>query len=230
MKLIKRLLGIIFVLVIVISCITLYRGHKLYTEAITKISIDNKIEEIQSKKHYATSDKIPQDFKNAIIAIEDHRFYNHGAIDIISIGRAFFSNIKNMKLAEGGSTLTQQLAKNMYFTQEKKFERKIAEIFVAFDLQKKLSKDDILELYLNIVYFGDGYTGIGSASLGYFDKDPDELTLSEITLLAGLPNAPSAYALSSNSTLAKERQNMVINAMYTYKFIDQNTFNSLKQD
>ncbi len=229
MKLLKKLLVTIILVVLIISSIVIYRGHKLYTEAVDKVSIDKKIEEIKARKNYTESSKIPQDFKNAIIAIEDHRFYNHGAIDIISIGRSVVTNIKNMDLVEGGSTITQQLAKNMYFSQEKKFERKIAELFVAFDLQKELSKDDILELYLNIIYFGDGYTGIGNASLGYFNKKPNELTLSEVTLLAGLPNAPSAYALSSNSTLAKERQNMVIDAMYTYKYIDETTFNSLKK-
>ncbi len=91
---------------------------------------------------------------------------------------------------EGGSTITQQLAKNIFFTQEKKFSRKMAEIFAAIDLEKNYSKDDIIEMYMNTIYFGDGYYGIGAASRGYFKKEPSELTLDELTLLAGIPNAP----------------------------------------
>lgn len=139
---------------------------------------------------YVTIDKIPAKFKYAIIAVEDHRYESHGAIDFISIMRAVYRNISEFSLVEGGSTITQQFAKNTFFTQEKKFTRKMAEVFAAIDLEKMYSKDDIIEMYMNTIYFGDGYYGIGAASRGYFDKEPAELTLDEITLLAGIPNAP----------------------------------------
>ena len=219
MKTIKRIVIFIIIIGIVICGYITYNGYKLYSSVISKMSIEEKVEEIRSKKNYTTIDKIPKDFCNAVIAIEDNRFRKHGAIDIRSIGRAVVTNIKNMKLIEGGSTITQQLAKNMYFSQSKKFTRKIAEILIADDLEKNYDKDEILELYLNIIYFGDGYTGIYNASMGYYNKAPNELNLDEITMLAGLPNAPSVYALSNNPKFAKERQEEVIKAMYLYNYI-----------
>ena len=111
---------------------------------------------------------------NAVISVEDHRFYKHPGIDIISIGRAVINDIKAMSFVEGGSTITQQLAKNIYFTQEKKIERKIAEVFMAFDIEKKYDKNEILELYVNTSYFGDGYYTVKEASRGYFAKEPPD--------------------------------------------------------
>lgn len=228
MKGIKKLIGIIFLIILITISIVTYNGYKLYKDVINNTSIEDKIKSIKSKDNYIDISQIPKDLKNATIAIEDHRFYDHGPIDIFSIGRAIFKNIKDMNLSEGGSTITQQLAKNMYFSQEKKFERKIAEIFVAFDLENKISKDEILGLYLNVIYYGDGYTGIGNASKGYFNKVPSKLNLDEITILAGLPNAPSVYALSSNPELAKERQRIVLDSMYLYNYIDKETLDSFK--
>ena len=161
-------------------------------------------------------------YQNAVIAVEDHRFEKHGGIDIIGTCRAIVTNITSFSLVEGGSTITQQLARNLYFTQEQSFTRKIAELLVAFDLEKNYSKDQILELYINTIYFGEGYYGIKEACEGYFDKEPLELTFDEITLLAGLPNAPSAYSLSDNEDLARRRQQIVINQMKKYNFIDEN--------
>lgn len=188
----------------------------MYDNAIEKTSIEKRVEQLRANKNYVTIKEIPKNMQLAMVSVEDRRFYTHSGIDIISIGRAVITDIKAMSLVAGGSTITQQLAKNMYFTMEKKFERKVAEIFVAFDLEKKYSKDDILELYLNVVYFGDGHYGIKEAAQGYFNKEPKELSLEEITVLAGLPNAPSAYELSNKTALTKQRQNIVIDAMLKY--------------
>ena len=125
-----------------------------------------------------------------------------------------------MELVEGGSTISQQLAKNMYFSFEKKFTRKVAEVFVAMDLEEKYSKDEILSYYINVIYFGDGYYGLGEASRGYYSKTVDKLNFDEITTLAGLPNAPSAFALSTNPDLAKKRQELVINQMKKYGYLE----------
>ena len=150
---------------------------------------------------------------NAVIAVEDRRFYKHNGIDPISIGRAIITDIKEMSLAEGGSTITQQVAKNNLFTQEKKATRKIAEMFAARDIEKMCSKNEIFELYVNTSYFGDGYYCVKDAAEGYFDKAPKDMDLYECTLLAGIPNAPSVYAPTKNPELAKQRQAQVLKKM-----------------
>ena len=175
-KFIKAILVILILICIVVCSVVVVNGYKMYREKIDEVSIETKVESIRSDKNYITMDEIPTDFKNAIIAVEDHRFYEHGYIDIISIGRAVVNNIKTMSLAEGGSTITQQLAKNMYFTMEKKFTRKVAEVFVARKLEQMYTKDEILEMYINVAYFGDGLYGLKEAANGYFDKEPLELT------------------------------------------------------
>lgn len=109
----------------------------------------------------------------------------------------------------------------LYFTQEQRFSRKIAELFVAFDLEEEYSKEDILELYCNMIYYGDGYYGIKEASLGYFGKDPKDLTLAECSLLAGLPNAPSVYSPTKNPALSKKRQESVLTQMVKYEYITE---------
>ncbi len=227
------LLKIFNFILIIVTAIVLYiiiSGYIMYKNAVDSVSIEQKITQIKSSSYYTSKEDIPDTYKKATVATEDHRFYEHGAIDVISIGRAVITDISTLSLKEGGSTITQQLAKNMYFSQERKFERKIAEVFVAIDLEKNYSKDDILEYYLNVIYFGDGLTGIGQASKGYFNKLPSELTLYEQTLLVGIPNAPSAYALSSNSTLAEERQNYVLDAMVTYNYITKEEAENVKEN
>ena len=159
----------------------------------------------------------PKTYINAVIAIEDHRFYKHPGIDIIAINRALINDLKNRNFLEGGSTITQQLAKNIYFTQNKLIERKIAEVFMAFKFESVLDKDEILELYLNTSYFGRGFYSIREASLGYFDKEPINMTDYESTYLAGIPNAPSIYG--ENEKLALERQGQVLNQMVKYGYL-----------
>ena len=193
----------------------------MYKTAIEEMSIEDKVKEIQSKENYTKISELPQMYINAVISVEDHRFYEHGGIDIIAIGRAAINDIKAMSFVEGGSTITQQLSKNIYFTQEKKIERKIAEVFMAFEIEKRYEKDFILELYLNTSYFGDGYYTVKEASQGYFGKEPKDMTDSECILLAGIPNAPSAYSPTKNPELAKQRQKQVINKMIKYKYLTQ---------
>lgn len=213
MKVIKKIV-LFFVLIIVISLGYLtYKGYKMYDDAISKIDIETKVITIQSYKDYVYFEYLPDDYITAVIDVEDHRFYNHNGLDFISIVRSLINNIKAKEIVEGGSTITQQLAKNMYFTQEQKFERKIAEIFLVYDLEEKYEKEEIFELYVNTSYFGDGYYGIGQAAKGYLDKDAKDMTLLESTLLAGIPNAPSVYAPTKNPDLAIARQKQVIRKM-----------------
>lgn len=217
-KLILKILLWIFIILFILCSIVLGLGYLKYKEATDKISVIDRVKEIQENDNYTKLENISDDYKNAVIAIEDHRFYNHKGIDVLSIIRSTYVNFKIKSLDYGASTITQQVGRLMYFTQEKSPIRKVAEIFVAFDLEKNYSKDEILELYLNLMYFGNGYYGIYDAAEGFFDKAPDELTLYEASYLAGLPNAPSVY--SENDELGEERRVQVINAMKKYGYID----------
>ena len=219
MKIFKILIIIAFLIGCSIVGFYTYQGYNMYKEAIYETPIEKRVQELKSDENYTNIEKLPDMYKNAVIAVEDHRFYEHGAIDIVSIGRAIYTNIKEFDLVEGGSTLTQQLAKNIYFTQDKKLIRKIAEVFMAFELEKELTKDEIFELYVNTSYFGDGYYNVKEASNGYFDKEPIDMTDYEATLLAGLPNAPSVYAPTKNPDLARQRQKQVISKLVKYNYI-----------
>ncbi len=167
------------------------------------------------------------EYRNAVICVEDHRFYNHGPVDFISIGRAIFVNLKSKEFKEGGSTITQQLAKNIVFNQENSWLRKLGEIFASYELEKNYSKSEIFELYVNTCYFGDNYYGLYNASYGYYKKDPKDLNLDEATMLAGIPNAPSVYSPNINPSLAKKRQKHVLRKMLEYGYITENEFNSI---
>lgn len=166
MKMLKKvgfIILIIFLIVVSIGLIFIENGYDMYISALESIPLEEMISNIREKENYSKIEEIPQMHKNAVIAIEDHRFYKHCGIDIISIGRATINDIKAMKFVEGGSTITQQLSKNIYFTQEKKMTRKIAEVFMSFEIEKNCKKDEILELYLNTSYFGDGYYTVKEA-------------------------------------------------------------------
>lgn len=215
------ILSIILILIIIVGAF-LYQGYSLYKQAITEMSIQDKIKEIKNKtENYTNYDELPQNYVNAVVAVEDRKFFEHKGIDIVAIARAIITDIKEMELAEGGSTITQQLAKNTYFTQKKEFTRKIAEVFMAFQYEKECSKEEIFELYVNTMYFGDGYYCIYDAAQGYFDKNVEEMNLYECTLLAGIPNAPSVYAPTKNPELAKQRQAQVLYKMVKYNFLTQ---------
>jgi len=188
-------------------------GYSLYRASTSEIGVQEKINSIRSSEDYTTIDGISKDFLDAIVSVEDHRFYNHNGIDLIAIGRSVISNIDAGKIVMGGSTITQQLAKNLFFTHEQKLERKIAEVFVVRELEKNYSKKEILELYVNVIYYGDGYSGIKQASRGYFNTSPSEITLSQSLLLAGLPQSPENYALSKNYEKAKKRSEIVLMSM-----------------
>lgn len=221
MKILKRIIICIILIILFAVGIVTYKGYTIYKQALNEISVKDKVAEIQSQENYTKIENLPEFYLNAVVAVEDHRFYDHGAIDIISIGRAIWTNVKSFELREGGSTITQQLAKNIYFTQEKTALRKIAEIFMAFEIEKNCDKDEILELYVNTSYFGDGYYCVKEAANGYFDKEPIDMNEYESSMLAGIPNAPSVYAPTKNPDLAKQRQNQVLDRMVKYEYITE---------
>lgn len=180
-------------------------------------------------KEIISLNNIPLQLQQAIIAIEDNRFYTHYGFDIEGILRAMLVNLQKGEIVEGGSTITQQLAKNLFLSQEQTMIRKLEEFILALDFELVYSKEEILELYLNTIYFGSGSYGIKDAAKNYFDKAPDELTLSECALLAGIPNAPSLYSPYENLHLARMRQSIVLSAMVKQGYIGPSLANKAKQ-
>lgn len=228
MKFIKKLIISIIVLIILICSIIFLVGHSYYTKALKEKPLFTRVDEITSQEHFVKFEDMSTYYRNAVISVEDHRFYDHGPVDFIAIARATFTNIKSGALREGGSTITQQVAKNVVFTQEATWIRKIAEIFAAYDLEKNYDKKEIFEIYVNTSYFGDGYYGIYDASYGYYNKAPKDLNLDESSMLAGVPNAPSVYAPTVNPDLAKKRQYHVLNTMLEYGYITKEESLSVK--
>lgn len=228
MKILKKILIILFILILLAGTFAFLIGYGYYSNTLHEKSLTERVEEVTSKEHYLSFDELPKNYINAVIAVEDHRYYNHGPIDPIGIARALYTNIRDGEFDEGGSTITQQVAKNVIFNQDKTLIRKLGEVFGAFDLEKNYSKDEILALYVNSSYFGDGYYCIYDASMGYFNKEPKDLNLDEASMLAGIPNAPSVYAPTVNPDLAKKRQAHVLNKMVEYGYITQEEADSIK--
>ena len=209
----KYLAAMIMAAGICLCAMVIMDGYHMYRDAVAEVSLEDKVASIRSKENYTTFDELPEIYVDAVLSVEDHRFYNHPGIDMIAIGRAVFNDIRAGAFVEGGSTVTQQLAKNMYFSQEKELVRKVAEVLVAFDVERNYSKNEILELYVNTIYYGNGYYCVKDASMGYFGKEPGDMTDYESTLLAGIPNAPSCYAPTVSQELAARRQQQVLDRL-----------------
>jgi len=185
-----------------------------------------KIANIFDKQHryYASFNEIPPRIVEALVAIEDTTFFEHSGVNFDAIFRAIVKDIKARKMVEGASTITQQLVKNKLLTREKKLSRKIKELIYSFKLEHALTKEQILERYLNEIYFGHGYYGIKTAADGYFHKKLSDLTLKEMAILVGLPKAPSTYAPTKNYDISMGRGNRVITRMHTLGWIDDTTY------
>ena len=168
-------------------------------------------------------EKIPEILKKAFLATEDVRFYDHIGIDYRGVIRAMWENVTHREVIEGGSTITQQLARNAYLNQERTFSRKIQEMFLALKIEHRHSKDEILEMYLNQIYFGRGVYGIQAASKYYFNKNVEDLDLNECAMLAGIPKSPNYYSPLNNLDEAQKRKAVVLNQMAKYGFISFST-------
>lgn len=202
-KIFKRFLILTVVLCLLATVVispTLYRGIKLYQGAVHSVSIPNRVKQIKSDSTYVSLDEISPVFIQALVLEEDHRFYEHPGFSLVAIGRALKTNIKAGARLEGGSSITQQLAKNMYYSFEKTYDRKVAELITALELERLLTKEEILELYCNIVYFGEGCYGIQSASKYYFNVDALDLDEESALLLIRTLKSPSQF----NPKLIKE--------------------------
>lgn len=177
-----------------------------------------------SGKEYVNFTDIPDNLINAFISIEDKRFYKHKGVDYLRILGATKNNILSMSLKEGASTISQQLVKNSFLSSEKTFKRKFAEIKLAKELEKKYDKSEILEMYLNSIYFGGGNYGIGDASKYYFDKSVKDLTLNECAYLAAIVKSPSKYSPKLNPNFAFSRKNLVLKSMLDGGYISESEY------
>lgn len=179
---------------------------------------------------YLTSDQIPDQVKQAFVSIEDKRFYKHKGFDPFAILRAVQSLISKNSITQGGSTITQQLARNIYLTHTVKWERKVEEIFIAMALEKKYTKDEILEFYINNIYFSNGYYGIEAASQGYFSKGADELSLSETAFLCAIPNSPGSYDPLTHKENTLKRRDLILDNMYEDGVISEAEYSQAKNE
>ena len=175
-------------------------------------------------------EQVPKDLQNAFVAVEDNRFYEHSGVDPRGIMRALYANIRGRGVSEGGSTITQQLAKNAYLTQDRTITRKIQEVFLALQLERQYTKQEILEMYLNQIYFGQGAYGVQAAAQTYFGKDVDKLTLNECAMLAGIPKSPNYYSPANNMQAAQARKAVVLDQMAKYGYIANSQAQKTKQE
>ena len=163
--------------------------------------------------YYLSITDMPSNVECAIVSIEDKKFFRHNGIDYRALLRAVKAMIENGEATQGGSTITMQLARNIFLSQEKTWQRKVEEMYIARELEKKYTKDEILEFYLNNIYFGNGYYGIQSASRGYFNRDVQDLDLSEQAFLCAIPNNPTLYDPLTNITNTYKRRNRILKNM-----------------
>lgn len=170
-----------------------YLGYQIYQDKIQEQSLSERVNQLKSKEDYVTLDQISPIYKEAVLESEDRRFYQHGPVDYYGLARAMFINITTFSFKEGGSTITQQLAKNLCLSFKKNLSRKFAEVFIAKDLEDHYSKDEILEMYLNITYLGEGNYGIQAASQYYYHIDAIDLNKQQSDILVKTLKRPSVY-------------------------------------
>ena len=170
-----------------------YLGYQIYQDKIQEQSLSERVNQLKSKENYVTLDQISPIYKEAVLESEDRRFYQHGPVDYYGLARAMFINITTFSFKEGGSTITQQLAKNLCLSFKKDLSRKFAEVFIAKDLEDHYSKDEILEMYLNITYLGEGNYGIQAASQYYYHIDAIDLNKQQCDILVKTLKRPSVY-------------------------------------
>ena len=213
MGLLKKMFMLAFLVILTWVGLTFYSGWQMYEDALAACPLEEKVAQTTAQENFTTLDQLPEIYLDAVLAVEDRSFYGHHGFNLRSTGRALIRNFQEKDLVEGGSTITQQLAKIWYFDLDKKFDRNVAELLMAFNIEEHYTKKEILEFYLNSIYFGSGYYNVYDASMGYFGKVPAEMNDYEATLLAGIPNAPSVYSPDVNPTLAEQRRQQVLTCM-----------------
>jgi len=228
---IKKTIIFFLALFFIISSISLFFIFYLQAQPLPKTTIEQTtfiysqdgevLDDLHSgiKREYVSLEKVPKDLINATIAIEDRKFYSHFGFDLVRIGGAVVQDLKHMSKVQGASTITQQLARNLYLSLEKTWTRKFKEAMLAAQLELQFSKNEILEMYLNEIYYGHSANGIQLAAKTYFNKEVSELNLAESAMLAGLPKGPKYYSPFLDMYGAKNRQKQVLNAMVRENYI-----------
>lgn len=212
-KFLKSLLLLLVLIAAAMGGLFLFYGKKEAQELEDRIPLETLVEKTVSSASYVPYDQIAPFLLDATVCVEDARFYQHGAIDLIGLSRGLLSQLIPGMDKSGGSSITQQVVKNLYQQFNGGLAWKAAEMRLAFKLEGMLTKNEILALYVNIINYGDGYTGIARASKGYFGYTPAELTDAESAILAGIPQSPSSYQLSNHAENAKKKQAVVLDAM-----------------
>ena len=207
--------------------------HEVYepdaAERIMRVLfVRRAIEARLNRADYVPIDRIAPDLGRAVVAVEDRRFYTHMGFDAAGMARAALVNIQHGRIEEGASTITQQLVKNLFLANDQTFTRKAEELLLALDIELAYTKPEILEMYLNVVYYGAGFYGVNAASEGYYGKSPSDLDLPEASMLAGIPNAPSELSPFVDFIAAKKRQAVVLDAMESQNYIDRRTAEDAK--
>ena len=213
-------LGILLLCMMTALATLFYQGHVRYEREIRALPLEDAVSAYTDDPDYVRFSDIDEDFVEAVISVEDKRFFRRNGYDFIALFRALYHNFLAGDLIEGGSTISEQIAKNLYLNgYVNGLEEKMAEIYILLALEKTYAKEDLFALYANMNYYGDGHWGIKDAAEGYYGKDCNDLSLGEAAMLAGLPNAPSIYQLSTGYEDAKERQKWVLQTMYNNGYI-----------
>ena len=210
-KLLKRIVVLLLVIVFVCFTVLTGRGYLMYRDALQQQGLSDRVAEIQSNPNYTPISDLPEMYLDAVVAVEDHRFTQHFGIDLISIGLATWNNLTSWSLQEGGSTITQQLAKNLWFTPERSILRKIKEAIMTWRLELALDKERILELYLNVAEWGNGVYGAEAAARHYFGKSAASLSRGEAARLAVM--LPSPLRRTPSSAIVKRLSSRLLKRM-----------------
>ncbi|MBR3167242.1 MAG: transglycosylase domain-containing protein [Erysipelotrichaceae bacterium] len=224
LKKLKRIVIVLFLTLSVLAGIVFTFGFRLYREKIESTPLQAAVEPYITSSRYSAFDEIDPDFVNAVVSIEDKRFFTRDGYDWIALFRAIINNYRAKGFVEGGSTIGEQVAKNLYFYgEERGLLEKIAEVFLMNAIENEYSKEDVFALYASMNYYGDGYWGLKEAAGGYFDKDTNDLTIPEAAMLAGIPNAPAIFQLSTGFDKAKAREEKILKKMFDNGYIDEAT-------
>ena len=221
MKFIRKCIVFIIVSIVLVVSLYMFVCHRIYNEYSEQASIPYLVEKVESKNTFVPYENLPDSLVKATIAIEDRRFYSHNGVDMIGLARAIVSQVDDDFLKSGGSTITQQTAKNLYGMYDQSFFNKGVQMWMAWELEKNYSKDEIIAIYVNIINYGDLNDGIYEASVNYFGVYPYDLSIQQASILAGIPNLPSYYQLSNHYDNARTRQYNVLVCMADCGYINE---------